>query len=136
MQTDKPAVDYNRDVKPILAANCYRCHGPDQQESGLRLDSGATALEGGNAGPALVRGKSAESLLIQAVTAASDEVSRMPPDDEADALSEQQIDILRRWIDAGRLSGGDATLRQRNSAECARRADGRLATFTPSAPEH
>ena len=99
--TESPAVDYLRDVKPILAANCYRCHGPDEQESGLRLDSGATALEGGNAGPALVPGKSAESLLIQAVTGASDEVSRMPPEDEAEALSAENIGILRRWIDGG-----------------------------------
>jgi len=46
------AVDYLRDVKPILAKNCIACHGTAKQRSGLRLDTAKGALAGGNAGPA------------------------------------------------------------------------------------
>ncbi len=92
------AVDFARDVKPILAARCYQCHGKDKQESGLRLDVVAALLAGGNSGPALVAGKSGESLLIQAVTGAED-VSKMPP--KGEGLTAAQVEILKQWIDQG-----------------------------------
>src|SRR5256885_1773858 len=47
------ATDYLRDVKPVLAENCYRCHGASQQKGGLRLDTAALAIKGGDNGPAL-----------------------------------------------------------------------------------
>ena len=64
------AVDYLRHVKPILAARCYACHGALEQKNGLRLDAAALLKRGGDSGPAIVPGKSGESLLIQHVTAA------------------------------------------------------------------
>jgi mono/diheme cytochrome c family protein len=91
-------VDYLRDVKPILAKNCYACHGADKQRSGLRLDTAAALLKGGNAGPAAVPGKSVESLLIKAVTGA-DDVKVMPPKEPR--LTPAQIATLRAWIDGG-----------------------------------
>jgi mono/diheme cytochrome c family protein len=91
-------VDYLRDVQPVLARHCVGCHGPQKQRSGLRLDSAAGALEGGNSGPAVVPGHSAESRLIQAVTGA-DNVKAMPP--KGPRLTPQQVAILREWIDAG-----------------------------------
>lgn len=72
-------IDFARDVRPILAAHCFDCHGLDKQESGLRLDVTAALREGGNSGVAIVPGKSAESLLVKAVTSTGDEVSKMPP---------------------------------------------------------
>jgi hypothetical protein len=93
------AVDYQRDIKPILSEHCYACHGPQKQRSGLRLDSAAAASHGGDSGPALVPGKSAESRLLQAVTAAPGVVA-MPPTGRP-RLTAQQIDLLRRWIDQG-----------------------------------
>ncbi len=80
-------VDYRKDVQPILAQHCYECHGPDTQKSGLRLDTGAAAQEGGYNGPALIAGKSGESPLIAAVTGAGD-VEKMPP--ERPPLSDAQ----------------------------------------------
>src|SRR4051812_23827534 len=71
-------VDYQRQVKPILARSCHECHGPDKQRSGLRLDSAAGLLQGGNAGPAVVPGQGAESRLILAVTG-SGGLKVMPP---------------------------------------------------------
>ena len=92
-------VDYVRDIKPLLAQHCGKCHGAMKQENGLRLDSAAMALAGGDAGPAIVPGKSAESLLVVAITGKSDEISKMPP--EGPALTDAQIALLSRWIDSG-----------------------------------
>ena len=87
-----------RDVKPVLAKNCYACHGPEKQRGGLRLDTAAAALEGGNSGPALVPGKSGDSRLFQAVTGAAD-VKVMPPREPR--LGPEQIAVLKAWIDQG-----------------------------------
>ncbi len=93
------AVDYLRDVKPILGARCYSCHGALRQRSGLRLDTAALIRKGGKAGPAVVPGKSDESPLIEAVR--GDGRPRMPPEGEGEPLSEKQVAVLRAWIDQG-----------------------------------
>jgi hypothetical protein len=87
--------DFARDVKPILVKRCYRCHSSVKQESGFRLDSVATILKGGESGPAIVAGRSGESLLFQAVSGS--DLLKMPP--EGDRLTAKEIDVLRRWID-------------------------------------
>jgi mono/diheme cytochrome c family protein len=92
-------VDYVREVKPILAEHCYRCHGASQQKSELRLDTAEFALKGGEYGPGYKPGKSAESLLIQAVKGTHDDISRMPY--KKPPLSKPQIELLTRWIDEG-----------------------------------
>ena len=68
-------VDYARDVKPIFAAHCASCHGPTKPKSDLRLDVYARIKQGGNSGPAIAPGKSADSLLIHAVTGSKPDVS-------------------------------------------------------------
>lgn len=93
----QPAVDYDRDVRPILAANCFGCHGPRQAQSGLRLDLRQNALRGGDYGVVIVPGKSAESKLMKRVSGSEAGV-RMPP---TGPLPEHQIEVLRAWIDAG-----------------------------------
>ncbi len=93
------AVDYVRDVKPILAKHCVNCHGPQKQRAGLRLDSAKAILEGGNSGATLIPGKSGESLLILALTG-SDQVKPMPPK-ELPRVPPEQIAVLRAWIDSG-----------------------------------
>lgn len=96
-------LDYARDVKPILKAYCFRCHGPLKSESELRLDTKALALKGGENGPALVAGKSADSDLVKRITAGDEE--RMPP--EGQRLSDDEIATLKKWIDAGAISPVD-----------------------------
>src|SRR5688500_11371369 len=54
-------------VKPLLESRCVSCHGPDKVKGGLRMDSRAGLLKGGDSGPALVPGNPSESLLLQAV---------------------------------------------------------------------
>jgi len=100
-------VDYRQDVKPIFVKHCTGCHGPEKQKSGLRLDSVALAKRGGDSGPAFVPGKSADSLLLQAVTGAEG-IAAMPPKGET-PLSADQIAILKLWIEQGAQAPGDDT---------------------------
>ncbi len=89
-------VDFARDVLPLLTTHCLDCHGPDTQESDLRLDSMTHALTGGNSGePAIVPGDSDASFLLRLVTS-DDDATRMPPD--SDPLSDSQLDTIRNWI--------------------------------------
>ena len=98
-------VDYAKDIQPILAKNCYACHGAEKQKSGLRLDRKADALLGGDSGKIILPGKSAESILIHNV-AGLDPDTIMPPEDER--LTAAEIGKLRAWIDAGAVWPDDA----------------------------
>jgi mono/diheme cytochrome c family protein len=97
--------DYVRDIKPLLAENCYKCHGASAQKGGLRLDTAAAALKGGDSGPAFVPGKSGKSLLIAAVEGTAKDLDRMPL--KKPALSEDKIALLKKWIDAGAFAPAD-----------------------------
>ena len=90
-------VDYAKDVKPLLAEHCYSCHGDAVQQAGLRLDLRQNALRGGDYGPVIVPGKSAESKLIKRLVD-GDGGMQMPP---SGALTSEQIGLLRAWIDQG-----------------------------------
>jgi len=90
-------VDYEKDVKPLLEQNCYSCHGETVQQSGLRLDLRQNALRGGDYGPVILPGKSAESKLIKRLVD-GDGGMQMPP---TGPLSPEDIGVLRAWIDQG-----------------------------------
>src|SRR5262245_47249678 len=90
-------VDFKQHVQPILAAKCHSCHGSKVQQSGLRLDKRQNALRGGDYGPVILPGKSAESKLILRLVG-GDGGLQMPP---TGALSSEEIGILRAWIDQG-----------------------------------
>jgi mono/diheme cytochrome c family protein len=92
-------------ARPILAARCFSCHGPNQKQGGLRLDRAAEALRGGDSGPAIRPGKSGESLLIRYVTGA-DPKKVMPP--TGPRLTPAEARALREWIDAGAPWPGEA----------------------------
>lgn len=97
-------VDYVRDIKPILKARCYACHGALKQESELRLDSGALLRKGGASGPLFGEAEAESNLLLKRVST-SDESERMPP--EGERLSTSEIELLRKWIEQGALSPDD-----------------------------
>ncbi|MBT4868366.1 MAG: DUF1549 domain-containing protein, partial [Planctomycetaceae bacterium] len=99
------AVAYLRDVKPIFARRCFTCHGPIQQKSGLRLDTAAAMLKGGESGPAITVGKPDDSDLLSYVRRDSD--FRMPPEGEGTPLTPEEIDILTRWIADGAKAPAD-----------------------------
>src|SRR6476659_7490973 len=97
-------VDYQKQIKPIIAARCKACHGALKQEGGLRLDTGALARKGGDSGEVIVPGKSASSPLIDRITA-TDLTDRMPQ--EGEPLTAAQIGAFRDWIDQGAASPVD-----------------------------
>ena len=88
-----------------LSKRCYACHGALKQKSGLRLDTAALMRKGGDGGPAIVPGKSEESLIIEAVTGR--EGWRMPPEGEGTPLSPEEIATVRAWIDQGATAPAD-----------------------------
>ncbi len=97
------AVDFQRDVRPILSDNCFSCHGPDEstRRVRLRLDTEDGAFAERPNGHAIVAGDTEASLVYQRITH-DDEGRRMPPPALSNkTLSEDQIDILRRWIESG-----------------------------------
>jgi ankyrin repeat protein len=100
---DQP-VDYERDVQPILAANCFGCHGPRQQQSGLRLDLRQFALRGGDYGVVIVPGNAADSKLIKRLIG-SEAGLQMPP---TGPLPQHEIETLRTWINTGAEMPGRA----------------------------
>ena len=95
-------IDFNRDIRPILFANCVTCHGPDEEEraAGLRLDTREGATEDLGGYSALIDGKPDESELLVRVLSEDDDV-RMPPPEHGAALSKEEIQLLRRWIEQG-----------------------------------
>jgi hypothetical protein len=93
-------IDYAKQVKPILAKHCYDCHGAEMQESGLRLHAKAMAMAGGDNGAAIKPSDAAGSSLLARVAGIGDG-ARMPPEDSGDALSAEEVGVLRAWIEQG-----------------------------------
>ena len=92
------AADYLRDIKPVLKARCYACHGALKQKSGLRLDTAANIRKGAKGEAIVTPGKPADSELVYRVTA-KDLDERMPP--EGAALKANEIAAIKAWIAAG-----------------------------------
>lgn len=88
---------FEKQIRPILAGTCFRCHGGDKVGGGLRVDSLDALLKGGETGAALVPGQPDQSLLIQAVRRLED-VSHMPP---GKPLPRESVDALVAWVKAG-----------------------------------
>ena len=84
-------------VRPVLVEHCQKCHGPEKQWSGFRLDTREGLLKGGDIGPVVVPGRPEESRLILAVRH-EDEDLRMPPEEK---LADEQIASLVRWVEMG-----------------------------------
>ena len=97
----KEKVDFVRDVQPLFRKNCYSCHAVETQEAGLRLDRKKLAQLGSDRGPVIVVGKSAESRLVQVLVGLDKELGMMPPDGEGTPLTDQQVALIRGWIDQG-----------------------------------
>ena len=87
---------FEKDVRPLLADRCTKCHGPAEQSGGLRLDSRGALLKGGKRGPAAVSGKPDESLFLKAVAHKGD--LHMPPKGN---LTDAEITRLREWVQRG-----------------------------------
>jgi hypothetical protein len=99
MSADARRVDFAREVRPILERSCWKCHGPQKQQGGLRLDRREEVLSAGDSGTrAVIPRNVAESELIRRIEA-PDASERMPSNSAP--LSPEQIGILRAWIEQG-----------------------------------
>ena len=94
--TADDTVGFARDIRPILADNCFFCHGPDVQEAGLRLDVAETAYDSG----AVVPHDPNTSELMRRITSSDPDVHMPPPDADRD-LSAEETALLRSWIQEG-----------------------------------
>jgi hypothetical protein len=96
------AVDFQREVRPILSDNCFYCHGPDKSTRmmDLRLDTKEGAFAERKTGRLIVPGDPAASLLYQRI-ATSDTARTMPPAHSKKLLTAAQKDTLKRWIAQG-----------------------------------
>lgn len=96
----EPAPDraefFEKKVRPLLVEHCQGCHGAEKQKGGLRLDSRAATLKGGDSGPAVESGKPDKSRLVKAIEYTSD--PRMPPKAK---LTAEQISLLTEWVRMG-----------------------------------
>ena len=95
-------VDFQRDVRPVLADNCFQCHGPDEgaRQAELRLDIEEGAFGARPNGSPITAGDPSASLLYQRITQENAR-RRMPPARSNKSLSEEEIELLRRWIAEG-----------------------------------
>ena len=108
LTSDGKAILFDRDVRPLLEQNCFRCHGPEKPKSGYRLDNRAAALKGGDDNQNdVVPGRSGQSKLI-AYVAGLDKDIQMPPPDHGPPLPTTQVATLRAWIDQGADWGTNA----------------------------
>jgi hypothetical protein len=98
LSADEPAINFNRDIRPILSENCFYCHGQDanKRKADLRLDVRQAALDAG----AIKPGDKAASELIERINSA-DPDELMPPPDSNRRLSPEQKQLLERWIASG-----------------------------------
>lgn len=96
------SVRFGRDVLPILSANCYACHGPDEhvRKANLRLDLESDAKETHDGGVPVVPGNPGASTVMQRISSTDPEVV-MPPPDSHRTLKPEQIEMIRRWISGG-----------------------------------
>lgn len=98
-------VTYEKDIKPIFDATCIKCHGNVKKVGGkLRLDSLAGVMKGGEDGKVIEPGNSAKSMLVLNVAHLGDEDDFMPPPKNKmglKKLSDEQIGLIRAWIDQG-----------------------------------
>jgi mono/diheme cytochrome c family protein len=101
--TSAQEVEFEKDILPILKESCFDCHGPDDQESGFRVDSRVALLTGGDYGePGIVPGDDTKGLLLAAISY-EDSDFEMPPDGK---LSDEKIELIKRWVKQGAVWPG------------------------------
>ena len=126
-------------VRPVLAERCFKCHGPETQKAGVRLDARSAMLAGGEGGPVLLEGdQAANSRILQVIK--YDTQLKMPPDAK---LPQEQIDAITEWVNMGSpWPGGEEIVAANKSTAWADRMAAAKATHwsfqpvtLPSAPE-
>lgn len=96
------AVDYEKDIRPLLEKNCLECHGPEKQKSQLRVDRRTSLLRGGDGGlPAISPGQAAKSHLLDRLKSSDPDEVMPPPKGGRKPLNPDEIGLIKKWIVAG-----------------------------------
>ncbi len=99
------AIDFNRDIKPLLSDRCYQCHGPDggSRKAGFRLDDSASAIAEADSGlEPIVPGEPDESELLRRIMLSADDIDHMPPKDaHKPSLTAEEVQTIKTWIESG-----------------------------------
>ncbi len=115
--TASAAVDFVKDIQPILENNCVSCHRKGNVKGGVRLDTRKEATTSGDNGPALVPGKSAKSAMYTTMILPEDDDLLMPPKKKGGPLPKATTELIRTWIDEGATWPEDLTLISRKKEE-------------------
>src|SRR5262245_24277494 len=96
------AVDFEKEILPILKNNCLACHNQTKAKADLVLEAPQTILKGGESGPAVIPGKSSESLLLK-LASHQDQPAMPPKENKVNAadLTPDQLGLVKLWIDQG-----------------------------------
>jgi hypothetical protein len=97
------SIDFAKEIRPIFAGTCYKCHDGKKQKGKLRLDSVAAIQKGGKDGKILTPGDPAKSDLYRRITLAKDDDDVMPP--EGDLLPKEKTSLIKTWISQGASFG-------------------------------
>src|SRR6266545_1926110 len=99
VKVNASGIEYNRDIRPILAENCFACHGADSaaRKASLRIDRHDDAV----AAAAIVPGKPTESEMIKRILMEDDDKELMPPRKTNKKLKPEQKELLKKWVAAG-----------------------------------
>lgn len=100
-----PSVEFGRDIRPVLARHCWKCHGPDAaaRQAGLRLDERESATVVLPSGGQAIRPGNAEHSEVLRRVLSDDPQLRMPPPESGAGLTVGEIEVLRRWIEGGAI---------------------------------
>ena len=100
--SDKKDVTFATDIKPIFEASCLKCHtSTNKPRAGVGLETLEATLKGGKEGKVVIVGDSAKSSLVLTVAHVGDPDTFMPKGKGAKKLSDEQIGLVRAWIDQG-----------------------------------
>jgi hypothetical protein len=96
-------IDFKKEIKPLLEESCLRCHGPEGRPKGrYRVDSREAIIKGGSSGDAaIIPNESAKSPLIHMAAHLIEDLEMPPTDAKEKKLTNEQISLLRAWIDQG-----------------------------------
>ena len=93
------AVDFKKDIKPLLESRCVSCHSSSKQKGYLNLSSLLASTKGGDSGPAIIPKNTDESLLIERISLPHDDEEIMPP--KGAPLNSEEIAIFKKWVENG-----------------------------------
>ena len=93
------AVDFKKDIKPLLESRCVSCHSSSKQKGNLNLSSLLASTKGGDSGPAIIPKNTDESLLLERISLPHDDEEIMPP--KGAPLNSEEIALFKKWVENG-----------------------------------